>query len=78
MLYNLLDTLREALAKFIPALRREQPDTDPVRDKLGDLNWRDTEDEETARRQSAGSDTKGDALGQTIYMGRPRNPLADD
>jgi hypothetical protein len=54
----------------------DQDKGDPLEEKLSDLGWRDSEDEESARRAS-GDHPGGDDLADAVYRGRPQNPLSD-
>jgi hypothetical protein len=77
-LHNKLGRARLAIGKLWPFLGRREDESDPVADKLKDLNWADTEEEASVGRQAAGQAPRGDGLAQTIYHARPQNPFSED
>ncbi|HEX8231371.1 MAG TPA: hypothetical protein VF826_18990 [Chloroflexia bacterium] len=77
-LHNTLGRARRAIGKLLPFLGTREAESDPVADKVKDLNWADTEDEASAGRQAAGQAPKGDGLAQAIYHARPQNPFSED
>lgn len=77
-LRNKLGSAWLAIAKLLPFLGRREDESDPVANKLKDLNWADTEEEASAGRQAAGQSPRGDGLAQTIYHARPQNPFDKD
>lgn len=69
---------KRRIVGWLPFLGRPSATSDPVADRLKDLNWVETEDEETARRQTADQAVKGDGLATTVYNARPQNPFSKD
>jgi hypothetical protein len=68
---------KDAIAGWLPFRTGLVEADEPLAGKLEGLNWRDPEDEETARRQVAGQGG-GDPLAQTVYNARPQNPFSKD
>ncbi|HEX8598626.1 MAG TPA: hypothetical protein VF952_08935 [Chloroflexia bacterium] len=77
-LHHTLRRARLAIGNLLPFLAMREVESDPVADKLKDLNWADTEDDASAGRQANGQAPKGDGLAQTIYHARPQNPFGED
>ncbi len=73
-----LRRMKKAIGVRLPFKSGDHEAADPVADKLRDLNWVDTEDEETARRQTSDQAVKGDGLATTVYNARPQNPFSKD
>ncbi len=70
--------VKDIIVEWLPFLAGPNATSDPIADKLKDLNWVETEDEETARRQTADQTVKGDGLATTVYNARPQNPFSKD
>ena len=73
----MLEKLRKGIREILTG-RKDDGQSDTVSEKLRDLHWNPNEDEESVRRQAAGSGTEGDNLADIAYRARPNNPLSGD
>lgn len=74
--------LTKLLSRLLMAVRGKNAGaheaTDPLASKLGDLKWQKLEGEERLEQLNAAGENTSDSVAQTVYLGRPRNPLAGD
>ena len=73
-----LRRVRNTIAERLPFGASPGSASDPVADKMKDLKWSASEDEETERRQAEPEAAGGDPWAKTIYNARPQNPFSKD
>lgn len=75
MLTKLLSRLRMAVRGKNAGAHQA---TDPLASKLGDLKWQKLEGEERLEQLNAAGQNTRDPVAQTVYLGRPGNPLSGE
>lgn len=80
MISKMLRQLRERLVGLWYGVdnSRAQAESEALQEKLQGLTWQTSEDEASAERQVSGHESRGDPLGETVFRGRPSNPLAGE
>ena len=75
--------LRQLIEEFRPekSVAQMEEETEELQEKMSGLKWSPTEDDSAALRanlEAAHGKGGGDSVAETVYLGRPRNPLSDD